>query len=526
MTRIRVTFATLLAMFVLAASGRPSAQIIRVEIDDWGNPALRIGQNYTLREGATARQAVVIAGDATIDGRVDRDVVVVLGRARLGATAAIDGSLVVVGGTIEAADGARVGQDLVVVGGINAGPGFRSGGQHVVIGTTGLGNRLRGIVPWLTRGLLLGRPIVPDLEWVWMIAFVFFVINLVLNLVFDAPIRASVVPLQATPVSAFMTGVLVLLLFGPVSVLLAVSVIGIAVIPFVLCAVLIGTVLGKIAVTRWIGMSIARQDDLADRSQSLRSFLIGSGIVCLLYMVPFVGFITWAVCGVLGLGSATLAFFSAYRRENPKRPRAAKAEAPPAPAAPPAPVPTPAPIATVAPAAVAPPLAFETAEPELTMDAPAAQPILHGVPGAAAVASPASATGLLAFPRAEFKERLAAFVLDIIVILILVQLTGIDNRPGGIAERLTLALALAYHVGFWTWKGTTLGGMICQLRLVRVDGEPLKLPEALVRGFTGIFSLLVVGLGFLWVIRDPERQSWHDRVAGTYVVKVPRTYPI
>ena len=46
------------------------------------------------------------------------------------------------------------------------------------------------------------------------------------------------------------------------------------------------------------------------------------------------------------------------------------------------------------------------------------------------------------------------------------------------------------------------------------------------RGLTGIFSLVVAGLGFLWMLWDPERQTWHDRVAGTYVVKVPRTYPV
>lgn len=514
MTRFRVTFAALLATIVVASSGHARAQIVRVEIDDWGNPALRIAQDYTLRKGETARQAVVIAGDATIDGRVDRDVVVVLGRARLGASASVDGSLVVVGGTVEAADGARVGQDLVVVGGVNAAPGFHSGGQHVVIGTAGLGNRLRGIVPWLTHGLLLGRPIVPDLGWVWTVAIIFFLINLMLNLVFDSPVRAAVVPLQATPVSAFMTGVLVLLLFGPVCVLLAISVIGVAVVPFVLFAVLIGAVLGKIAVARWIGMSVARQDDLADRSQSLRSFILGSAIMCLAYMVPIVGFVTWAVCGVIGLGAATQAFFTAYRRENPRRPRAVQPQ--PQPQAPVAPLQTPPPMPEAGSAAVAAaPVAFEAFQP----------PPVAPVESAAAV-SPVATVGLLAFPRAAFKDRLAAFVLDVIVILILVQLLNIDERPNGLAERLTLALSLAYHVGFWTWKGTTLGGIICQLRLVRVDGAPLKLPEALVRGFTGIFSLLVLGLGFLWVMRDPEGQSWHDRVAGTYVVKVPRAWPI
>jgi uncharacterized RDD family membrane protein YckC len=36
----------------------------------------------------------------------------------------------------------------------------------------------------------------------------------------------------------------------------------------------------------------------------------------------------------------------------------------------------------------------------------------------------------------------------------------------------------------------------------------------------------VFGLGALWIIRDPERQAWHDKIAGTYVVKVPRTWSL
>jgi uncharacterized RDD family membrane protein YckC len=47
----------------------------------------------------------------------------------------------------------------------------------------------------------------------------------------------------------------------------------------------------------------------------------------------------------------------------------------------------------------------------------------------------------------------------------------------------------------------------------------------MVRGFSGILSLAVVGLGGLWILWDPDRQGWHDRIAGTYVVKVPRDFP-
>ena len=87
-------------------------------------------------------------------------------------------------------------------------------------------------------------------------------------------------------------------------------------------------------------------------------------------------------------------------------------------------------------------------------------------------------------------------------------------------------LLLAYHIGFWTWKGTTVGGIICQLRVVRVDGTPLRFVDALVRGLSSIFSLAVLGLGCLWILKDPERQAWHDKIAGTYVVKVPRHWPL
>jgi uncharacterized RDD family membrane protein YckC len=89
-----------------------------------------------------------------------------------------------------------------------------------------------------------------------------------------------------------------------------------------------------------------------------------------------------------------------------------------------------------------------------------------------------------------------------------------------------LLVALVYHVGFWTWKQTTIGGIICQLRVVRTDGSAMRFAEAFIRALSGIFSLVLAGIGFLWILRDPERQAWHDRIAGTFVVNVPRNWPI
>ena len=85
---------------------------------------------------------------------------------------------------------------------------------------------------------------------------------------------------------------------------------------------------------------------------------------------------------------------------------------------------------------------------------------------------------------------------------------------------------LVYHVGFWTWKQTTVGGIVAHLRVVRMDGTPLSVGDALIRALGAMFSALALGLGFLWILRDPDRQAWHDKIAGTCVVKVPRTYPV
>jgi uncharacterized RDD family membrane protein YckC len=487
MTRM---FRWLVAVTLVAAfTAAPAAA--QVEIDTFDNPSVRVLQNYTLHAGDTARQVVVIGGDARIEGRVTQDVVVVLGKAELASTAVIEGSFVVVAGTASVADGAKVERDVVTIGGADFPATFSPGGQHVVIGTAGMGESLRALVPWLTHGLLLGRPIVPWLGWVWLVAAIFFFLNLVLNLLFDRPIASSAATLRATPFSAFFAGLLVLLLVGPVCVLLAVSVIGIAVIPFLICAIVAAAILGRIGFARWIGMSVLPQEDPGDRAQSMRSFVIGSALMCVGYMIPVVGVLVWVLAGVFGLGSATLAFYASYRRENPKPPK-------PAPVVPPAP--------PVAPEEALPLQAATAIEPE----APAA------------FAMPSSA---LAFPKAAFGERLGAFVLDAIAIAIIAQLLSLD-RDGDPGSRLMVLLALIYHVGFWTWRATTPGGMILQLRVVRADGKKLEFPESLVRGLTGIFSLVVAGLGFLWMLWDPERQTWHDRVAGTYVVKVPRAYPV
>ena len=474
----------------------------------WGRDAIRIGQDYTLKQGDSVHDVAVVFSPATIDGTVRGDITVVFGTVQIGPTAVIHGSLIVVGGNVTVQPGAAVGRDLVVIGGgLDAPPSFEPGGQHVAIGATAIADRLRSLVPWITEGLLFGRPIVPRLSWVWVMVGFVFLASLMLALLFLDTVRTCADAIAARPFTTFLVGLLVLLLTGPVSVILAASVIGIAVVPFVLCAVVVAWIIGKVGVAVRLGDSMVGQASPASRWQTARSFVIGFAAICLIYMVPVLGFIAWALVGVTGLGAAALAFTSAYRRENPVPPKPV----------PPAPSPSRQPDAAALDFAPTPLTFAGEVSPE---PSPNAAP--NGAPSSAAYVLPGAASNLLAFPKAGFLERAAAFALDGAFVLIVCGILDLmDDGPGPV-----ILAMLVYHIGFWAWKGTTFGGIVCQLRVVRLDGAPLRFVDALVRGIASLFSVAVAGLGFLWILKDEDRQAWHDKIAGTYVVSVPRNWPL
>ncbi len=488
--------------------------------DNWSHrPVFKLGQDHHVRASDSVRDAVVVFGSAVVEGEVCGDLVVVLGHVELAGTAYVRDTLVVVGGTLTAAPGAEVDGDLVVVGGAIDVPGtFVPGREQILIGLPIIGDRWAGFVPWLTRGLLYGRLIVPDLGWNWYVVGITLFVALMLNLLFPRATQLSTAVIQSRPLSAFAAGLLVLLLSGPVVTLLAVSIIGTAIVPVVMLGMFAAWMVGSIAVARWIGASLIAQDDQESRGESTRSLLIGFAVKVVAYMIPLVGMTVWALTGVLGLGAATLAFVGAFRAENPRR--TPPVIPPPPPPPPPSGPGDPADWATstvaASPSAAAMPLA---GPPEgRTADWP-----LRDEPsrGGALRDTPSPPLDLRQFPRGAFLERLAAFALDAILVAIVNGVLDLTNRDGAF-----VILLVTYHVVFWAWKGTTIGGIICQLRIVRIDGSPLTFSDALVRALTGVFSAGALGIGFLWILRDEQRQSWHDLVAGTYVVKVPRAYPL
>jgi uncharacterized RDD family membrane protein YckC len=69
------------------------------------------------------------------------------------------------------------------------------------------------------------------------------------------------------------------------------------------------------------------------------------------------------------------------------------------------------------------------------------------------------------------------------------------------------------------WPGQTVGMRLLNLKAVRTDGTLLPASQAFIRWVGLVVSFIVIFIGVIWVAFDPNKQGWHDKIAGTFVIK-------
>ncbi len=100
----------------------------------------------------------------------------------------------------------------------------------------------------------------------------------------------------------------------------------------------------------------------------------------------------------------------------------------------------------------------------------------------------------------------------------------IEPIAGGIVFRVYLVLVmLLFFVWFWHHNGQTLGMQAWRLRLDDVNGGRVSYGKAVLRFFCAWISALCFGLGYLWVLFDKEKCSWHDRLSGSRLAQLPKS---
>jgi uncharacterized RDD family membrane protein YckC len=212
--------------------------------------------------------------------------------------------------------------------------------------------------------------------------------------------------------------------------------------------------------------------------------------------------LTFAIISLWSLGVAVTAAFGGLRREMPEKPRPGPATAG----------------ASAMTMAASSEAAAMPENPGMSSAAGLAsqpQPQVQFV-GSLAPTAPPVVPEILTYPKASFWERIGAAFLDVILVSILCA----------VLHPIAPLVALAYFSALWAWKGTTIGGIVVGLKVVRVDGKPLTFPVSLIRSLAAAFSILVLFLGYLWIAWDPEKQGWHDKIAGTVVLKLPKGIPL
>jgi uncharacterized RDD family membrane protein YckC len=559
--------------------------------------------------GPVQSSAVAVIGNAYIDAKVAGDAVAVVGSVQLGPHAEIGGNVVSVLGSV------RRDPTAIVHGGV----------QSVFSGDFG---NFDGLHAWLAHCLFYGRPLSLSvgLGWAWGLALGFLALYVCLALLAPAPIRRCVRTFETQPGQTLLAAIIAMLLWPVLIVLLGVTLVGIAAIPFVVTAIVCAVLFGKAVMLAWLGGRMTGGHAVGAVGHPAFAVVIGGAVVLGLYLVPVLGFLVYNLLGILGFGAVVYTLILTLRTRQAatpappgaaqpgastmplegSAPRTAGTTAPLGGSAPPQTAGTIAPLGgsapqtagTIAPlggsapqtAGTTAPLgglaavagtapAPATAAPD-TMTAAytsaaagtsaaadttaaagsasagattaaadakaaagptpagdsttAAGPKAAGDTTAAAGPSSAGATTAAAgtaaaaarpppvtasLPRAGFWIRMAALLIDVLLV-------GFAMSVLGHSSHLHLFVLGAYGAVMWRQRGATVGGIVFDLKVVRLDGREIDWETAIVRALACFLSLAVAGLGFIWIAFDAGNQAWHDKIAGTVVVRMPKNAPL
>jgi uncharacterized RDD family membrane protein YckC len=459
--------------------------------------------------GPVSDNAVAVLGNAYVDSKVAGDVVAVMGNVQLGPNAEVGGDVVAVIGGVERDPGAIVHGSVQSIIDVNVGG---------LTGFTWLNN-------WITHCLLLGRPLAfaPGLGWAWSLALGMLAFYACLALMFRAGVDECVRTLESEPGHTALAALLGILLTPVLLVLLCVTVIGIAAVPFVVGALFCMSLFGKAVVLAWLGGRISGRRP-GPAGHPAVAVLIGGAVVLVLYVVPVVGFLVYKLLGFFGFGAVFYALVlrvRARRAGNGSPPFAAAnpagASNPPASGA--STMAGPGWTASAAPGpSVAAGHGFAADQGFAPGPVPPySGPPPHVPPSAPPVGPPAGAPQFTAaMARAGFWVRMGALFLDVVLVGFAMSLL---QHPFGDFHIVVLAI---YGAVMWKLRGTTVGGIVFDLHVVRVDGRPLDWETVIVRALGCFLSLAVVFLGFIWIAFDANHQAWHDKIAGTVVVRAKR----
>lgn len=137
-------------------------------------------------------------------------------------------------------------------------------------------------------------------------------------------------------------------------------------------------------------------------------------------------------------------------------------------------------------------------------------------------------------PAPSFLRRLAAIFYDFLLLIAVLffataLLLPFNNGLAFTSEQFfyplyLLLVSCLFYTWFWTHGGQTPGLRAWKMTILTFDKQPVTWKRAILRYVAAILSWAVFGGGFLWILFDKNRYSWHDSLSKTalFLIAPPR----
>jgi hypothetical protein len=248
---------------------------------------IKIGKDINISEEQDVDNVIAVAGQITVSGLVENNVVTLGGSVVLTRGAVVRGNIVCVGGVVVQGNGAQIFGDVTEVNSSNFFTAFSSAFQ---------GNA--------------------D-AWSWLVDVVYFcffamlfMLALLMAVLFPRPLNAIADSIQDNKAKSFFWGALGTLMIAPFFMLLILSFVGIPLIPLIFSAILLAFMFGFIAVSALLGKFILTKTFPRHKQSLVCETLLGLMLWWVIGWIPFyIGTFIKAGVITIGFGGVLLTLF-------------------------------------------------------------------------------------------------------------------------------------------------------------------------------------------------------------------------
>ena len=118
-------------------------------------------------------------------------------------------------------------------------------------------------------------------------------------------------------------------------------------------------------------------------------------------------------------------------------------------------------------------------------------------------------------------DALLVLAIWMITLFLLVSLSN-AAVGGPVVQSLLFLEMFAFFTYFWVFRGQTAGMLAWRLSIITADGYRMTFTQVVLRFVGALASFACLGLGYLWILFDPQKRAWPDRFSDTFIVFTPK----